>query len=118
MPTPSRGISIKLFPEDRERFLRFSLATLEAIQDEFGEDALSGNSVKGKRLAQILWYGLRSDAERNGEATTGDGAVFTPEWISEQVDMTNIKEIGEAMGEAFGNSKRTTVVVPQEPPAQ
>lgn len=92
-PFPSRGVPVKL---DKERHLRYSLGTMEAIRAEFGEGALSGE-LTGTKLARVLWHGLK-----------WEDASLTPEQVAEMVDLESLSEVVAALTKAVGSKASRT----------
>ncbi len=103
-PTPTRGVKVML---DKERRLRFTLRTVEAIKAEFGEAALS-SGLGGEKLAKVLWYGL-----------THEDAELTVQQVEDMVDLENLTEVMAAMARAFGGKANVKVdaASPQTPAA-
>lgn len=101
--TPTRGVRIVL---DKPRHLRFSLGTMEDLQNEFGSNALGGD-LSGKKLARIIWHGLKWEDPQ-----------LTPEAVAELVDMEHLTLVTEAMAQATGSKKAVVspLAQPQDAP--
>lgn len=82
---PTRGVPVEL---DRTRYLRYSMATMAEIDEEFG--GLS--KAKGIRASiKVITLGLK-----------GDDPDITEEQVAELVDGQNLATVMEAVAEAFG----------------
>jgi hypothetical protein len=99
-PTPTRGVPVKL---DRERHLRYSMATLRKMREVFKPGELEGG-VTDDKIVRVLWFGLRDDDPELTEAQ-----------IEDMVDMENLDPLMEALNKALG-SRGSARLSPQPPP--
>jgi hypothetical protein len=99
---PSKGVPFEL--DGKQYFIRFSLATIEKIQDEFGELALTGN-ISGMKLAQVLFLGMK-----------GASPDLTLEDVGEMIDTENLEVVVDAMTRALGRKTKAQIAL-ENPPA-
>lgn len=99
-PPPTRGVPVEL---DRTRYLRYTLATMRTIREEFGKELAAG--ISDDKLAKVLWYGLR-----------GEDPTVTIEQVEEAIDLENLSTVMDAMRKAMGQKARVERIAgPPEP---
>lgn len=89
---PTRGVPITI--AGRERCLRYSLKTIEEVQEKLGEDAIE-KGVPVAKLAQLLWYGLKAEDPE-----------LSLDQIKDDVDLEHLHELMPAILQATGQRAR------------
>ena len=97
-PRPTRGVPVAL---DRTRYLRYSLRTRRKIREEFGDQAMS-EGLSDEKLAKMLYYGLLED-----------DPTITVDQIEDLVDLENLKDILNAVVQAFGGQAKVATHPPK-----
>lgn len=91
-PPPTRGVPVEL--GGHTRYLRYPLRVMRQVREEFGTEAMN-EGLDVEQLSVLICYGLRHE----------DDAI-TVKQVEEWVDGQNLKEVTEAMLEAFGQDPR------------
>ena len=80
---------------DRERHLRFDLNALELIEDITGKPITEiGENVSLKVLKAMIYGGLKWEDKE-----------LTPIQVGEMISLDNIKEVSQAISDAFKKAK-------------